>query len=236
MVPRPRRFKNDIYEQIARIGKAASAPKRLELLDLLCQGPRTVEALATLASMSVGNASQHLKVLRSARLVDAEKQGLYVTYRLADEAVARFFVSLRTLASSRLAEIALVTHEYFEHRGALEAVERDELARRVRSGEVTVLDVRPAEEYRAGHIPGARSMPLTELEARLHEVPRSRDVVAYCRGPYCVMAAEAVTMLRRKHYRAHRLDEGVADWRARGWRVAVSPDPDSPSRRRGARA
>jgi rhodanese-related sulfurtransferase len=236
MVPRPRRFKNDIYEQIARIGKAASAPKRLELLDLLCQGPRTVEALATLASMSVGNASQHLKVLRSARLVDAEKQGLYVTYRLADEAVARFFVSLRTLASSRLAEIALVTHEYFEHRGALEAVERDELARRVRSGEVTVLDVRPAEEYRAGHIPGARSMPLTELEARLHEVPRSRDVVAYCRGPYCVMAAEAVTMLRRKGYRAHRLDEGVADWRARGWRVAVSPDRDSASRRRGARA
>lgn len=214
-----RRFKDAIYEQLARLGKATSAPKRLELLDLLCQGPRTVEALAEEAAMSVANASQHLKVLRAARLVDAEKKGLYVEYSLADEDVCRFFVALRALAEARLAEVDRVSREYFEARGAMEAVEGDELMRRVRRGEVTVLDVRPSEEYRAGHIPGALSIPVGELKTRLAELPKDREVVAYCRGPYCVMAVEAVELLRKKGFSAHRMEQGVTDWRARGWRV-----------------
>ena len=214
-----RRFKDAIYEQFSRLGKAVSAPKRLELLDLLCQGPRTVEALAEQASISVANASQHLQVLRAARLVDAEKKGLYVEYRLADDEVGRFFVGLRRLAEARLAEVDQVTREYFERRGAMEAVEGNELLRRVRAGEVTVLDVRPPEEYRAGHIPGALSIPVGELKARLEELRKDREVVAYCRGPYCVMAVEAVELLRKKGFTAYRMEQGVADWRVRGWRV-----------------
>ena len=214
-----RRFKDSIYEQVARLGKAASAPKRLELLDLLCQGPRSVEALALQAGISLANASQHLQVLRGARLVDAEKKGLRVEYRLASDEVCQFFLTLRGLAESRLTEIDQVTREYFESRGAMEAVEGEELLRRVRDGEVTVLDVRPAEEYRAGHIPGALSIPVSELKARLRELPKAREVVAYCRGPYCVMALEAVQLLRAKGFEAHRMEQGVVDWRARGWRV-----------------
>jgi len=215
-----RRFKDSIYEQFARIGKAVSAPKRLELLDLLCQGPRTVEALAGYAGISVANTSQHLQVLRAARLVDAEKNGLYVEYRLADEAVCTFFTSLRGLAESRLSEVEQVTRTYFEKRGTMEAVESEELVRRVRSGEVTVLDVRPPEEYRAGHIPGAVSIPVGELELRLGELPKHRAVVAYCRGPYCVMAVDAVELLRKRGIEAHRMELGIVDWRARGHRVA----------------
>ena len=216
-----RRFKDAIYEQFARVGKAIAAPKRLELLDLLCQGPRTVEALAEQAAISVANASQHLQVLRAARLVEAEKQGLYVEYRLADEEVCRFFLSVRGLAESRLAEVDQVTRAYFDRRSAMEPVEDAELLRRVKSGEVTVLDVRPPEEYRAGHIPGALSMPIGELKARLKELPKGRQVVAYCRGPYCVWAVEAVELLRKKGFKAYRMEQGVVDWRARGFRVAV---------------
>jgi rhodanese-related sulfurtransferase/DNA-binding MarR family transcriptional regulator len=214
-----RKFKDFVYEQLARIGKALAAPKRIELLELLCQGPRTVEALAAEAAISVANASQHLQVLRAARLVDSEKKGLYVEYRLADDDVSRFFLALRGLAETRLAEVKQVTHEYFEERGALEPVGGDELLRRVRAGEVTVLDVRPAEEYRAGHIPGAISIPVADLKARLGELKKSREIVAYCRGPYCVMALEAVELLRKKGFKAQRMEQGVVDWRARGWRV-----------------
>jgi rhodanese-related sulfurtransferase/DNA-binding transcriptional ArsR family regulator len=221
----PRRFKDSVYGHIARVGKAVAAPKRLELLDLLCQGPRTVEALALQAAISVANASQHLQVLRAARLVDAEKKGLYVEYRVADEEVSHFFFALRGLAESRLAEIDKVAGAFFDQRGTPEAVDGDELMRRVRSGEVTILDVRPAEEYRAGHIPGALSVPVADLKARLGELPKGREIVAYCRGPYCVMAVEAVGVLRRKGFKAHRLEQGVLEWRARGWRVEKSaPD------------
>ncbi|MBI4815623.1 MAG: metalloregulator ArsR/SmtB family transcription factor [Deltaproteobacteria bacterium] len=219
MTTAQRRFKDAIYEQFARLGKAISAPKRIELLDLLCQGPRTVEALAEQAAISVANASQHLQVLRAARLVDAEKKGLYVEYRVAEDEVGRFFLSLRGLAEARLAEVEQVSRGYFEERGGLEAIDRSELLRRVRAGEVTVLDVRPPEEYVAGHIPGALSIPVGELRARLKELPRDREIVAYCRGPYCVMAVEAVELLRKKGFRAHRMEQGVVDWRARGWRV-----------------
>jgi rhodanese-related sulfurtransferase/DNA-binding transcriptional ArsR family regulator len=214
-----RRFKDSIYEQLSRLGKAISAPKRLELLDLLCQSPRTVEALAEQAALSVANASRHLQVLRAARLVEAEKKGLYVHYRMAGDDVARFFVGLRGLAESRLAEVEQVTHAYFEERGAPEAVDADELVRRVQNGEVTLLDVRPIEEYRAGHVPGAISIPIAELKVRLRELPNDRDVVAYCRGPYCVMALEAVELLRTKGFNAQHMNEGVADFRARGWHV-----------------
>jgi rhodanese-related sulfurtransferase len=221
MVTAHRQFKDAVYEQLSRLGKAIAAPKRLELLDLLCQAPRTVEALAQQAAVSVANASQHLQVLRAARLVETEKKGLYVEYRLADEDVCRFFTALRELGQARLAEVEQVASDYFEQRGAMEAVETDELLRRVKSGEVTVLDVRPAEEYRAAHIPGAVSIPVGELKARLKELSKKREIVAYCRGPFCVMAVEAVDLLRKKGFKAQRLEHGVADWRARGWRVAT---------------
>ena len=223
MVPPNRRtpVKTVIYEQIARIGKAAASPSRLELVDLLSQGARTVEALARQTSQSVATTSHHLQVLRRARLVEAQKTGLYVTYRLADPQVSDFFLHLRTLAESRLAEIEQVTRQFLEKRGAMQPVARAALLRRVRRGEVTVLDVRPVEEYRAGHFPGALSIPVGQLKRRLAQLPRNREIVAYCRGPYCVMALEAVDILRAHGFKAVRLAEGVPDWRARGFRVAV---------------
>lgn len=217
---RNRRFKNAIYEQFARIGKAASNPGRLELLDLLCQGPRTVEVLAKEAGLGVANTSQHLKVLRAARLVEAEKEGLFVTYRLADEAVGEFFRSVRKLAESRLAEVREITRNFFEGRSRMEPVDRQALLTRVRKGEVTVLDVRPVEEYQAGHISGALSVPLKELEQWLSELPRDREIVAYCRGPYCVLAMEAVEALRARGFEAVRLEDSIQDLRAQGFPVA----------------
>ena len=214
-----RPFKDALFEQFARIGKAISAPKRIELLELLCQGPRTVEALARQAALSVANASQHLQVLRASRLVTADKKGLYVEYRLADEEVGRFFVALRGLAQTRLAEVDVIARAYFEQRDGLMAIDADELRRRVKAGDVTVLDVRPVEEYRFGHIPGSLSIPVGDLKARLAELPKNREIVAYCRGPYCVMAVEAVELLRKKGFKAHRMEEGIIDWRTRGFRV-----------------
>jgi rhodanese-related sulfurtransferase/DNA-binding transcriptional ArsR family regulator len=220
---KPRRFKDAVYEQFARVGKATSSPKRLELLELLGQAPRTVEVLAKETGQSVANVSQHLQVLRGARLVETRKDGLYVTYRLADEQVVSFLRALRTLAEARIEEIGQVTHAFLEERGALEPVDREALVQRLRSGEVTILDVRPVEEFHAGHIPGAVSMPLGELKRRLDSLPQYRDVVAYCRGPYCVFAIEAVQVLRENGFQAVRMDEGVPEWRARGLPVEVSP-------------
>jgi rhodanese-related sulfurtransferase len=219
MAPNHPRFKTAIYEQIARIGKATSSPARLEVLDLLSQGPRTVEAIASQISQSVANTSHHLQVLRSTRLVETEKAGTYVTYRLADPRVVAFVLQLRTLAQARLAEIDRVSQDYLAQRGILEAVDDGELLRRVKAGAVTVVDVRPRQEFEAGHIPGALSIPLAELKKRLRDVPKDRDVVAYCRGPYCVMALDAVDMLRKKGFRAHRLEHGVVEWQARGEKV-----------------
>jgi rhodanese-related sulfurtransferase len=217
-------LKSAIYEQTARLGQATASPSRLELLDLLSQGPRTVEALAQQIGQSLAITSHHLQVLRRARLVDAEKAGVYVTYRLADPQVGDFFLSLRSLAESRLIEVQQVTRQYLEQRGALEAVDNDELVRRVRGGEVTLIDVRPREEYVAGHIPGAISVPLADLPKRVRELRKRNDIVAYCRGPYCVMAIDAVDLLRRKGVRAHRMEHGVAEWRAQGWRVDTGED------------
>lgn len=214
-----RQYKDAVYEQLARIGKAVSAPKRIELLEILSQGPRTVEALAKLADLSVANASQHLKALRGARLVEAEKKGLFVEYRLADDSVGRYLLSTQSLADARLAEIRQLTRDFLEERGALEPVNREELMRRVRDGEVIVLDVRPSEEYASGHIPGAVSVPIGELKTRLKELPKGKEIVAYCRGPYCIMSIDAVELLRKRGYRAVRMEQGVLDWRARGWRI-----------------
>lgn len=222
-----RQFQDNIYEQLARVGKAVSSAKRIELLELLCQGPRSVELLADEAGLSVANASQHLRVLRAARLVSTERRGLFVEYRLAADDVSTFMVAMRTLAEARLVELEKVARDFFEERGSIEPVLSEELIRRVRSGEVTVLDVRPFDEYRAGHIPGAVSIPLQELKARLKELPKRREVIAYCRGPYCVMAVEAVTVLKAKGFAAHRMEVGVADWRARGWRVATQSSSEN---------
>lgn len=215
-----RRFKDSIYEQFARIGKAVSSPKRLELLDLLCQGKRTVEVLARETGMSVANTSQHLHVLRAARLVEADKEGLFVTYRLAGQTVCDFFFSMRVLAETRLAEVEQITRRFLEGREGMAPVDREELRERVMEGAVTVLDVRPVEEYRAGHIPGAVSMPLKELEDHLAELPREQEIVAYCRGPYCVLAVQAVELLRAKGFKAVRFEDGIQDWRSRGFPVA----------------
>jgi rhodanese-related sulfurtransferase len=216
---RPRELKDGVYEQFARIGKAVSSPKRIELLELLCQGPRTVEALADQTAISVANASQHLQILRRARLVEAQKKGLFVEYRIPDKHVLAFVHTMRGLAEARLAEIGEITQAYLKARGALERVSSKDLMQRVRNGEVTVLDVRPADEYRAGHIPGAHSVPVSELRKRLAELPKNREIVAYCRGPQCVMAIEAVELLRKKGFKAHRMEQGVVDWRARGWSI-----------------
>lgn len=224
-MPNPnRRFKDAVYEQFARIGKAISSPRRLELLDFLCQCPRTVEALARETGQSLANTSRHLQVLRAARLVEAEKKGLHVICRLADEGVSEFYRGLRSLAESRLVEVERVTREFLEKRGMMEPVDRAALLERVRSRQVTVLDVRPREEYEAGHIPGALSVPLGELETALARLPRDQEIVAYCRGPYCVLAVEVVGILRARGFRAVRLEEGVPDWRAMGFPVAVGPE------------
>ncbi len=219
-----RRFKDEIYEQFSRIGKAVSSPKRLELLDILCQGERTVEALAKETGLTVANASQHLQVLRTARLVETEKMGLYVNYRLADQMVCEFFLSMRVLAENRLAEVEQIKRQFLEGREGMEPVDRDALLKRIRDGSVTVLDVRPSEEFKAGHIPGAISIPLKELELRLSKLPRDHEVVAYCRGPYCVLSIQAVEVLRAKGFHAVRLKEGIQDWRAMGFSVAVGDE------------
>lgn len=216
-----RRHKELLYEQFARIGRAVSSPRRLELLDLLGQAPRSVEALAAQAGMSVANTSQHLQALRAARLVEARKDGLFVTYRLASEEVAQFFRGLRALAATRLLEVEQVTREYLETPAALAPARRGWLLKQARLGRVTVLDVRPVQEYLAGHLPAAVSIPLAELNKRLAELPRSRKIVAYCRGPYCVMARDAVALLRRRGFDAIRLEDGVHEWKAQGFEVVT---------------
>ena len=214
-----RKFKDRLFEQFARVGKALASPKRLEIVDLLAQGERTVEEIARQTSMSVASASQHLQALKAARMVEVRRKGLYAHYRLADEDVFRTWQAVRDLAESRLAEVDRVVESYLEDRDALEAVDATELMERLSDEGVVVLDVRPEEEYRAGHIPGAISVPVDALEAALQTLPRDREVVAYCRGPFCVFSDEAVALLRSRGYRAYRLQQGLPDWRAAGMPV-----------------
>jgi len=217
-----RQFKDAIYEQFARIGKAVSSPKRLELLDLICQGEKTVETLSKETGLTVANTSQHLQTLKTARLIEAEKEGLYVKYRLADEMVCEFFRSMRLLAENRLAEVDMIKRRFLEGKQGMEPVNRDDLLKRVAAGDVTVLDVRPTTEYEAGHIPVALSVPLDQLQKILAKLPDDQEIVAYCRGPYCVLAVKAVEVLREKGFNAIRLEESVQDWRALGLPVETS--------------
>ena len=217
-----RAFKEQMYAQFARLGKALASPARLELLDLLAQGERPVEALALEAALSVANASAHLRVLHQARLVERRKEGLRVYYRLADPAVYRLWSALRQVGERQLAEIDRLGATYLTERETLEALSRDELRQRLAEGTVAVVDVRPAVEYRQGHIAGARSIPLDELAARLDELDPAQEVVAYCRGPYCVFADEAVALLRDRGYAATRYAEGYPEWAAAG--LPIAPD------------
>jgi rhodanese-related sulfurtransferase len=217
-----REFKDRLFEQFARIGKALASPKRLEILDLLAQGERAVEEIARETAMPVASASQHLQVLKGARMVESRREGPYAYYQLADEAVFRTWQAVRALGETRLAEIDRVVETFLENRDALEAVGAAALMERLSDGNVVVLDVRPEEEYRAGHIPGALSVPVDALEAALQALPKDKEIVAYCRGPYCVFSDEAVTLLRSRGYQARRLAEGLPDWRAKGLPVETA--------------
>lgn len=227
-----RDFKDASYGQLARIGKALASPKRLELLDLLCQAERTVEDLAAETKMSIANTSQHLQVLQGARLVETSKEGRYVFYRPADALVNDFFRSFRLLAEDRLAEIEQIRRRFFNEDDAVDAVDRETLLLRVRQNKAVVIDVRPPEEYAAAHIASSLPVPLAELKDRLNELPRSKEIVAYCRGPFCVLAKEAVELLRSHGFRASRLEDSVQDWLAHGLPVATGDG--SPKRPSGA--
>src|SRR6185437_13179354 len=202
--------------QFARIGHAVSSPKRIELLDLLAQGEKTVETLAEQIATPLKNTSAHLRVLRQARLVETRRDGTHVYYRLADDDVFHFLRCLQTLGQHRLAEVQQVAEAYLTSRDKLAPIALSELRRLMKRGDVTVLDVRPREEYDAAHLPGAVSVPVAELARRLREIPKSKEVIVYCRGPYCVYSLEAVTLLRKRGYRARRADEGLPDWKAAG--------------------
>ncbi len=226
---RKRQFKNDLYDQFARLAKAMASGRRLELLDLLAQGPRTVEALAEETDQSVANTSQHLQVLRQVRMVETSRRGNYIQYRLADDHVLRLWTALRAAGELRLTEVGSLVHSFMSDRGALQAVSQDELMRRLEEQEVIVLDVRPVSEYNAGHIAGAWSIPIEELNSRLRELPKSRRIVAYCRGPFCVFADEAVMRLRAHGYKAFLLEGGYPEWKLRGFPVTSSLSLDLPN-------
>ena len=205
-----------IHEQIARVGKAFSSAARLQIILMLSQAPRTVEALAEEIGQTTANTSHHLQKLRETRLVEAERDGVHMIYRLASDDVAYVYRVLRELGEDRLLQLQEFLRELAEDSDELESHDAEELLERARRGEVTVLDVRPAEEFEAGHLPGAVSVPLEQLEEKLGELPADREVVAYCRGPYCALSEEAVETLRRKGFEATRLTEGVPEWKERG--------------------
>jgi len=207
-----RDFKDRLYGEFARIGKTLASPHRLEILEVLAQGERTVESVATETGLSVANASRHLQQLRQAQLVLARREGLFVHYRLAGPEVVSLMLALQHTAEVHLAEVDRVVHDFLGDRDGFEPVTPDELARRMTNGEVVVLDVRPEQEYAAGHIAGARSMPVSGLSERLGELPRENEYVAYCRGPYCVYADEAVEVLRANGLKAQRLTDGYPEW------------------------
>lgn len=209
-------FKDRLYEQFARVGKALGNSHRIELLELLAQGERTVESLANEGGLSVANASQHLQSLREAGLVESRKQGLFVHYRLADPTVFELVRSMRTVAETRLAELERLVREHFGDRSDAVPVGFEELVQRVRKGDVVILDTRPAREFESGHIAGALSVPVEELRNRLRKLPKNKEYVAYCRGPYCIYADQAVELLRKSGRRARRLSDGFPEWKAAG--------------------
>lgn len=207
-----RSFKNKIYRELAGIMKALSNAHRLEILELLAQGRFSVEEIARQTELTPANASQHLQVMKRAQLVSTEREGNYVYYRLAGRNVYRAWKALRDLGIERLAEIEKILRDFRDSRKSLNTLSSEELVNRMKEGEVTVLDVRPESEYREGHIAGALNVPVEELEEKLDDLPQDREVVAYCRGPFCVFADDAVELLRRKGFDAKRLDEGYPEW------------------------
>jgi ArsR family transcriptional regulator len=208
--------KQVLFAQFASVAKTLGHPHRLELLEQLGQGERSVEMLAQRTRLSIANASQHLQHMRRAGLVANRRNGKFIYYRLKDDAVLDLLAALRCIAERNSAEVERVIRSYFDKRDSLEAISRDELVQRVRAGTVTILDVRPEDEFALGHVPNALNIPLRELEARLGEIDPKSEVVAYCRGPYCVLSYEAVAQLRRRGFNARRLEDGLPEWRAAG--------------------
>ncbi len=217
-----RKIKDLLYEQVAQIGKAVSSPKRLELLEILAQGEKTVDVLAAEAGIDIKLASAHLKVLKAARLVEAQRDGRFIAYRLSGADVSALWVNLRTVAEEHLVELRLAMEQIFAAPEKLDAETRRSLMEKARRGEVVVIDVRPSAEYVTGHLPYARSMPLDEIRQRIRELPADKDIVAYCRGPFCMMSAEAVTLLQAHGYRAQKIADGTPEWQAAGLPLAAS--------------
>lgn len=215
--------KHALLVEFAGVAKCLAHAHRLELIEQLAQGERSVEVLAQRTGLSIANTSQHLQQMRRAGIIDARRDGKFVIYRLADGAVLDLFAVLRRIAERNSAEVDRVIRTYFQDRDSLEPVSREELLRQSRAGHVTVLDVRPPDEFALGHLPGAVNIPLRELEARLAELDPSQEIIAYCRGPYCVLSYEAVAALRTKGFRARRLEDGLPEWRAAGLPVEISP-------------
>lgn len=231
-----REFKDSIFEQFARVAAAFGSPKRVEIVDLLAQGERTVESIASATGMTLANTSRHLQVLRHAGMAASRREGLYVTYRVADDSVVAGYRGLRTLAESRVGEIGQLAEAFFGQVDGAEAVGVDELLARSKAGEVVVVDVRPRVEFEAGHLPGALSIPLEELSHRLSELDPDTSVIAYCRGPYCVLAAQAVAQLRAAGLRAERLAVGPPDWHAAGLPLTVGSVTSTRKQPRSARS
>jgi rhodanese-related sulfurtransferase len=211
--------KRDVFANLARVGTALSSPTRIEFLELLAQAERSVEQLATLTGTAVANTSQHLQKLRQAGLIVGRKEGLYVRYRLAGDEVVEMLSAMSRVGEAYVAEVERIVRLYFASKDELEPVPAKALLERARKGLVTVLDVRPPEEFAAGHVPGAINIPVHELEKRLKDLPRRKEVIAYCRGPYCLMSYDAVLMLRKKGLKARRLEAGMPEWRAAGMPV-----------------
>jgi rhodanese-related sulfurtransferase/DNA-binding transcriptional ArsR family regulator len=211
-----RRIKDLLYEQVARTGKALASPKRLELIEILAQGEKTVEALSTELSIDVKLASAHLKALRSARLVDSRRAGKYVLYRLSGQDVSDLWVTLREVAEEHLLELRMAIDQMVAQPDKLASVDRRALLAQAKSGDVIVIDVRPQPEFDQAHLPFARSMPIAELEQRLSELPKRRQIVAYCRGPFCMLSDEALKLLRARGYKASKILDGVSEWAAAG--------------------
>ncbi len=208
-----------LYEAIGRVALALASAGRLQILEFVAQGERSVDALAALTGLSVANTSKHLQALRQAGLVSARKEGLRVFYSIAGNDVAALLSALREVSEHRVAEVERLLRTWLAHRDEMEAVPAGEVLERAKKGLVVVLDVRPAEEFSAGHLPGAVNIPIHELEKRLRELPKRREIIAYCRGPYCLMSYDAVSLLRKKGIKARRLEAGLPEWRAAGFPV-----------------
>lgn len=212
-------MKDIVYQEFADVAASFASPKRLEIIELLMQGEKDVETLSTQISSEFANTSRHLQILKKARLVEHRRDGVHIFYRISDDKIFNCWKSLQVLAESRAAEMKDVLKKFLEDRNSLKAIKKEELWSRIQTNDVVIIDVRPNEEYISGHIKGSVSIPLSELKNRLDEIPANREIVAYCRGPYCVLAPEAVEFLKSKGYNAVRLEEGVMEWKSAGFPV-----------------